>query len=220
MTIALADFSHSILRSVSYFVSCIPDGLTSDLLVAPFCCFLSYFLRKLLRDNIAVREPSRFHFNRLALIKLLLDIYLKFEQNERFLDALADDLRSFKGQELEQGIRILNEKFEILKESQMSAFVELLRNVSERQKRKHLEEETAKSVPIEFVCELMGDIMNDPVLLPSSKKIVDRPNIRRHLLSSANDPYTRAPLSEEMLVSQTELKKQIDEWKKRNSAKK
>lgn len=40
--------------------------------------------------------------------------------------------------------------------------------------------------------------MNDPVLLPSGK-VMDRPVIMRHLLNSSTDPFSRQPLSEDML---------------------
>lgn len=41
--------------------------------------------------------------------------------------------------------------------------------------------------------------MDDPVILPSSGKIMDRPIIIRHLLNSQTDPFNRQPLSEEDL---------------------
>lgn len=42
--------------------------------------------------------------------------------------------------------------------------------------------------------------MDDPVLLPSSGKIMDRPVIIRHLLNSQTDPFNRQPLSEDDLT--------------------
>lgn len=45
---------------------------------------------------------------------------------------------------------------------------------------------------------LMDTLMEDPVLLPSGK-IMDRDTIIRHLLNSSTDPFSRQPLSEDML---------------------
>jgi len=42
--------------------------------------------------------------------------------------------------------------------------------------------------------------MRDPVLLPSSKAIVDRATIKSHLLSVSKDPFNRVPLSIEEVV--------------------
>lgn len=41
--------------------------------------------------------------------------------------------------------------------------------------------------------------MEDPVLLPSGK-VMDRYVIIRHLLNSSTDPFSRQPLSEDMLL--------------------
>ena len=54
---------------------------------------------------------------------------------------------------------------------------------------------------IDFVTAdpMMYELMEDPVLLPTSGKIMDRKHINRHLLSTPNDPFNRQPLTEEML---------------------
>ena len=46
---------------------------------------------------------------------------------------------------------------------------------------------------------MMCELMEDPVLLPTSGKIMDRKHITRHLLSTPNDPFNRMTLTEEML---------------------
>lgn len=44
----------------------------------------------------------------------------------------------------------------------------------------------------------MDTVMEDPVILPCGK-IMDRSVIMRHLLNSPTDPFSRQPLSEDML---------------------
>ena len=46
---------------------------------------------------------------------------------------------------------------------------------------------------------MMFELMEDPVLLPTSGKVMDRKHIMRHLLSTPNDPFNRMTLTEEML---------------------
>ena len=41
----------------------------------------------------------------------------------------------------------------------------------------------------------MFTVMKDPVMLPSSKTIIDRATIKSHLLSDSKDPFNRAPLT-------------------------
>lgn len=72
--------------------------------------------------------------------------------------------------------------------------------------------------------------MRDPVILPTSKAIIDRSTIKSHLLSDITDPFNRKPLKiEEVIpgeciasdeislltfVAATELKVQIDNFVK------
>lgn len=57
--------------------------------------------------------------------------------------------------------------------------------------------------------------MNDPVKLPGSEYVVDRVNIKRHLLNDERDPFTRKPLKECDLISDKQLKEEIEVWKKK-----
>merc|ERR1711993_181303 len=60
-------------------------------------------------------------------------------------------------------------------------------------------DEDYEDAPDEFIDPMMCELMEDPVLLPTSGKIMDRKHITRHLLSTPNDPFNRQPLTEEML---------------------
>jgi ubiquitin conjugation factor E4 B len=47
----------------------------------------------------------------------------------------------------------------------------------------------------------MYTLMEDPVTLPGSKVTVDRATIQAHLLSDPNDPFNRAPLKIEDVIT-------------------
>lgn len=53
-----------------------------------------------------------------------------------------------------------------------------------------------EEIPDEFLDPLCYEIMKDPVLLPTSKNIMDKLNIVKHLLNDKTDPFNRAPLEE------------------------
>ena len=55
-------------------------------------------------------------------------------------------------------------------------------------------------------------------ILPASGTIMDRGNIMRHLLNSQTDPFNRQPLTEDQLMDQSDLKRQIEEWVKQKKA--
>ncbi|CAM9503647.1 unnamed protein product, partial [Hapterophycus canaliculatus] len=82
-----------------------------------------------------------------------------------------------------------------------AAFVEL----------SHAAEELG-DIPDRFVCPIGCDIMRDPVTLPTSGQIMERQAITRHLLSDAQDPFNRKPLTVEMLQPNDALRAEIEEW--------
>jgi ubiquitin conjugation factor E4 B len=47
---------------------------------------------------------------------------------------------------------------------------------------------------------LMYTIMDDPVILPTSKISIDRSTIKSHLLSDPTDPFNRSPLKIEDVI--------------------
>lgn len=61
--------------------------------------------------------------------------------------------------------------------------------------------------------------MRDPVLLPSSKTIIDRSTIKQHYLSDATDPFNRVPLKWEDITDAVEIKAQIDAFLAERKAK-
>eukprot|EP00775_Hariotina_reticulata_P010984 gene10984-11139_t len=50
-------------------------------------------------------------------------------------------------------------------------------------------------IPDEFMDPITMEFMKQPVVLPDSQIVVDRSTVERHLLSSATDPFSRAPLT-------------------------
>lgn len=74
------------------------------------------------------------------------------------------------------------------------------------------DEEALTNAPEEFLDPIMGTLMLDPVILPSSRITLDRVTISRHLLSDSTDPYNRAPLTMQDLTPNEELKGKIADW--------
>ena len=60
---------------------------------------------------------------------------------------------------------------------------------------------------------VMFTIMDDPVMLPTSKNIMDRGCIVRQLLTKEEDPFNRAPLKVSDLIPLPDLKQRIDEYR-------
>ena len=65
--------------------------------------------------------------------------------------------------------------------------------------------------PDEFLDSVMDTIMQDPVILPSGNR-VDRSTVVRQLTVKPIDPFTRSPLTMEMVVPDVELKQKIKDY--------
>lgn len=59
----------------------------------------------------------------------------------------------------------------------------------------------------------MAVLMTDPVILPSSRAVVDRSTIRSYLLSEQSDPFNRVPLKIEEVIPDTDLLDRINAFK-------
>ncbi|XP_025422672.1 ubiquitin conjugation factor E4 B [Sipha flava] len=161
--------------------------------------------------NLKVKTPENYGWDPRRLLKQLIDIYLCLDCDQ-FAAAIAADERSFRMELFEDAasrmIRVLNSsKIEIMK------FQDLARKANEVSIQNIKKEVDFNDAPEEFRDPLMDTLMDDPVILPSSGKIMDRPVIVRHLLNSQTDPFNRQPLSEDDLTPALELKEKIKEWK-------
>lgn len=74
------------------------------------------------------------------------------------------------------------------------------------------DQEALVDPPDEFMDPIMSTLMTDPVILPSSKVVVDRTTIARHLLSDQTDPFNRSPLTMDQVKSNQDLKTEIKTW--------
>ena len=56
------------------------------------------------------------------------------------------------------------------------------------------------SAPDEFVDEMTAELMNDPVMLPTSGTILNRSTIEKILMTKPVDPYNRVPLTIDQVI--------------------
>jgi ubiquitin conjugation factor E4 B len=71
---------------------------------------------------------------------------------------------------------------------------ELVEKFAQTFKEDQEAEEDLGDIPDDFLDPLMATLMEDPVILPSSKNVIDRSTIRSHLLSDPTDPFNRMAL--------------------------
>ncbi|OXU26331.1 hypothetical protein TSAR_003121 [Trichomalopsis sarcophagae] len=164
--------------------------------------------------NLKVRKPQKYGWEPRALLGHIVDIYLHLDCH-KFAAALASDERSFSKELFAEAAGKL-ERSAIKSAAEIERFVALAEKAAQIASDNRAREEDYNDAPDEFKDPLMGTLMEEPVKLPSGI-IMDKDVIIRHLLNSATDPFSRQPLSEDMLAPMDELKARISEWKQQKS---
>jgi len=76
-------------------------------------------------------------------------------------------------------------------------------------------DDQSAEIPFRFIDPISKKLMNDPVLLPTSKRIVDRSTIVEHLKKCDTDPFNYTPLSLRDVFPARNLRTKINKWKRR-----
>ena len=169
--------------------------------------------------DFKIDNPEQYNFYPKEMLTRIFETLLRFAQGggERFIEAVAGcgfyKYKIFKKATVHVG------KFGGLTTDITNAFSEFNEQVRKREQEIEEEEEEMGEAPEEFLDPLMMSVMDDPVRLPTSGHIVDRSVILQHLLNDKHDPFSRQPLTEEMLEPQPELKAKIEAWKAQGSRK-
>ncbi|KDQ11048.1 hypothetical protein BOTBODRAFT_35587 [Botryobasidium botryosum FD-172 SS1] len=169
-----------------------------DALVGPRC------------QDLKVENKEKYRFNPRQLLSDILQVYLNLSDQSEFARAIAGEGRSYRKGLFEKAAGFASRNHlktddEVAKLLGFAEQIELAKTTLE-------EEEDLGEIPDEFLDPLMYTLMRDPVILPSSRAVVDRSTIKAHLLSDITDPFNRSPLSLEDVVPDTTLKARIDEF--------
>ena len=141
--------------------------------------------------ELKVKDPEKYHFRPRELLSKLVQIYVNMRTEEDFSNAVQHDSRSFKPQLLKRAASLAGS-------GAFHDFVDqMVRQVQLSGPRADAEE---PEVPEEFLDGLMFTVMEDPVLLPSSRMVLDRSTITAHLLNNPIDPFNRSPLQIQDLI--------------------
>ncbi|KAI1374861.1 ubiquitin conjugation factor E4 [Hypoxylon crocopeplum] len=195
------------------FTAALRDAFTMPEIVTRLAGMLNYNLESLVsrkRSNLKVKDAGKYHFEPKKLLSDFIDIYLNLAPKASFIEAVAADGRSYK----EENFRIVSELLSgsLQKHDEVPPWNSLKEKIAEAKARQVQAELDLGEVPDEFEDPLMGDLMTDPVILPS-QNIVDRSTIVQQLLSNPLDPFTRKPMTINDVVPADDLRARIEEWK-------
>ncbi|XP_054160549.1 ubiquitin conjugation factor E4 B-like [Oppia nitens] len=163
-------------------------------------------------NALKVTNPEKYGWDPKHLLNQLTDIYIHLNC-DKFAQAIASDERSYSKSLFDDAVVRMEQRLN-KSHHKIDSFKSLIVSVEQRIVEKlKFESQDWNEVPNEYKDPVMDTLMDDPVILPTSGKIMDRSIIIRHLLNSNTDPFNRQFLTEDMLKPATELKEEIQRWK-------
>ncbi|EYU44160.1 hypothetical protein ABFS82_08G027800 [Erythranthe guttata] len=208
-------------------------AFTSEQITVPFllpemvervASMLNYFLLQLVgpqRKSLTLKDPEKYEFRPKVLLKQIVTIYVNLAKGDKdniFPAAITRDGRSYNEQLFGSAADVLRR---IGEDGRMIQEFVLLGEKTKIAASDAMDAEAVLGdIPDEFLDPIQYTLMRDPVILPSSKVVLDRPVIQRHLLSDSTDPFNRSHLTADMLIPDVELKAKIEEFIKSQELKK
>ncbi|BGP43552.1 Ubiquitin conjugation factor E4 [Rhodotorula kratochvilovae] len=217
------DLGHESLRLLKLFANETTSPFLAPEIVDRLAAMLDMNLSVLAGprcQDLKVKDPEKLKFRPKELLADVLSCFLTLGPHSEFQAAVAKDGRSYSRDLFARAARIAA-KTAIRTPDELAQLAKFVDKV-EAIKLAEEEDEALGDVPDEFLDPLTYELMRDPVLLPSSKTILDRSTIKQHFLSDPTDPFNRQPLKWEDIVEAEELKAQIgaflDERRRRKAA--
>ena len=182
--------------------------------VSRFATTLTYYINKLVGPSISelkVRNKEKYAFAPRTLLKEMIVIFLHLSSSTPFMEKVASDERSYTPHIFDRAYSIMRRR-EILDPSDLRLFAAKKAEIQLIHANLLNFNESLGDVPEQYLDAVTAAMMTDPVRLPTSKQVVDRVTIQRHLMNSRTDPFNRSELKEEELLEEKELKEEIDGW--------
>ena len=208
-------FTNDIVSMLKLFTESMAEVFTMPEVVQRLADMLDYNLESMVgpkQGNLKVRDPQSYEFSPSVLLSDIMSVYINLKDQPNFQLAVARDDRSYKPYNFEHAAKIiaktaLKSPDELKVWRKLAALIEATRE-ADKQAQDDLGE-----VPEELLDPIMFTLMEDPVILPSSRATVDRSTIRSYLLSDPQDPFNRQPLKIEDVIPDKEMKEKIDKFK-------
>lgn len=203
------------LRLFSALTSRIVRPFLRPELIDQLAATMNYYLDALAgskRREMRVENPEKYGFRPKHLLSIFFDCYLNLAKRS-FVVAIAKDSRSYSKQTFDEALGVL-QKSGMKSASDCSRFLYIISAIEKSRAEDEEADIDVEDIPNDFLDPITFQLMEDPVVLPTSGISMDFSTIKRHLLNDKTDPFNRQPLALEDLRPNTELKQKIEDFKR------
>lgn len=183
----LARFHNNMATATIYALQTLtkyaPKIFTHNIMKDRISAMLNYFLLHLVgskRKQFKTKDLAAYEFKPTEILIDICRIYLNLSHFDEFCLAVIQDERSFSEALFHEAQATLQKirptAIETIK------FSEMTQQILAQKQSFDDDESLVNDAPEEFLDPIMGSLMKDPVLLPTSGNIVDRTTIARHIL--------------------------------------
>mmetsp|Transcript_88360 Transcript_88360/g.286072 ORF Transcript_88360/g.286072 Transcript_88360/m.286072 type:complete len:374 (-) Transcript_88360:79-1200(-) len=160
------------------------------------------------------QEYEELGFNPKDMVRQIAQIYLFLARvnREEVARIVAKDERYYSNATFSRAFSFVR-KYGLLAQDELVEFDSFVKELAERVSQQRAAFDEA-DIPSKYLCEMMADIMSDPVMFPQSRKVVDRWVAERQIMGADRDPYANTPLKVEELIPLKELKEEIHRFAK------
>lgn len=204
------------MSMLKLFTEVLAEAFTMPEIVQRLADMLDYNLAAMVgpqQMNLKVDDPQSYYFNPAALLSDFMSVYTNLKDQPTFLTAVARDGRSYSERILRHAAVLIQKSKTYKSKEELETWTKLVDDLVAIKTELDQADEDLGDIPDEFQDPILAILMEDPVILPTSKNIVDRSTIQTHLLSDAHDPFNRQPLKIEDVIPDVDLKQRIQEFK-------
>ncbi|OAF70604.1 hypothetical protein A3Q56_01631 [Intoshia linei] len=200
-----------LLKMIVMFTLKIKEPFMKEELLDRFTVMLNFTFYELSGENsasIKIDNPEKIGWSPCDIVKNLIHIYINLS-NEKFIESMAKDERSFDSNKFKSACERLKETK--IPNIELEHMINIIEEAESFKRRLQLKEVYYGEIPQKYRDPLMDTLMLNPVKLPGGG-VMDKHVILRHLLNSSTDPFNRNYLDESLLVEDVDLKQEIDQW--------
>ena len=193
---------------------CIRKPFLMTEILRRFTSMLLFVLNKIVGSNslqLKIENMESYNFNPRIMLTEVCQTVIHFAEHEEFVTCMAEDGFFNDGEPLRKALKRVI-KFNVLTPAEIALMTSLLDNTLKAKISSLNMDELVQDAPEKYLDPILDTLMRDPVILPTSGKVVDRSTISQHLLNDQTDPFNRKVLSIDMVLPDIELKKEIDAW--------